>query len=91
MTEFLHTCCRHIGQSHPEMLSAVISCLNPVLSGLYYPQRVMATAVFGEVVQLLIISICMYMSVCYLHRCHTFVVPHLIFVLVYLFLNVLAP
>jgi len=43
------TFCRHVAQSHPHMVSHLISHLNPVLSSLYYPQRIMATAVFGEV------------------------------------------
>ena len=61
--------CRHLSQTYPHMVSQLISHLNPVLSSLYYPQRIMATAVFGEVIKLLVF-ICSFMSlqVCILFR-----------------------
>jgi len=43
------------------MMSELISYLNPVLSSLYYPQRIMVMAVFGEV---LILSILLLFYVC---------------------------
>jgi len=45
---------RHTAQGNPQIISQLISHLNPVLSSLYYPQRIMATAFFGEVLHTLL-------------------------------------
>ena len=42
----------------PSVIPKLVSQLNPILSSIYYPQRIMVTAIFSEVFLLITCSIC---------------------------------